>query len=62
MLKCSQHSYKFDSVFNFTELLKIPTEPGVPKANLLQDLPAEEATQTEDELPEFTPRNNQDPS
>ena len=57
MLMCSRHSHKFDSVFNFTELLKIPTEPGVSKENPLQDLPAEEATQTEDEVPEFTPNN-----
>ena len=60
MLKCSQHSRKFDSVFHFDELLKVPETDETNKGNALQDIPATEADglESEAELPKFDPQAN----
>lgn len=62
MLKCSHHSHKFDSVFNFDELLKVPEKRETNKGNTLQDIPATEVDGSENEadLPKFDPQANED--
>jgi len=56
------YSRKFDSVFNFDELLKLPEITEINKGNALQDTPAVDADASENvaDLPEFTPQSDKD--
>ena len=57
MLNCSQNRVKFESIFDFAELSKVPDELGSQTGNPLQDFDANEFDQRSDDIdiPKFIP-------